>query len=616
MAMMFPSDVDGFTTAGEAFFYGLLQNILLPDSDFLAWYEPRINGTLEPDFVVYSPDSGLLVFEVKDWVIEQVLEANPKQVTLNINGRAESRKNPEAQARDYVYALMRHLGQDRELHSTHGHYAGKLGLPITGGIVLSNITRQAFLDAGLDAVIPANRTLFLDDIHPDSPLHNDSTGHNLRGFLREAFPPLFPFQFPRSRVERLRFSLFPNLKIHTPRHDPALAQADEHVAILDRRQEQLARSFHSGQRLIRGPSGSGKTLILTHQVGHLLQKNPTIRRVLVTCFNLSLRNYIHRLLAAQQVPYGPDAVEVLPFYDLCGRILGEKVVHSEEKADYYQLVVDEALSIVRDAAQGGKWQGHYDAILVDEGQDFTQDMAEILRFLLRPRDGVMTIAQDEDQSLYTPGSVWQQCLPDLKAHDLRSNHRNSVQISRFVRERLGLAADRYEFIGPSGPEPEEHSFADMNQLYDFVRDQVAQLVRDGCAMADIAVLYASRHYGGCDDVPRLLLQTLEQQGLLVTWLSENTHAKRRYDITTDTITLSTIHSVKGMDYAHVFLIGLPPFTADKNAGRKGDKRGGYAEKLAYVGMTRARFGLYLCEVEGEYKQTSSGTPYPARSGLR
>jgi hypothetical protein len=42
----------------------------------VAWYLPDVNGK-EPDFLLYGDDVGLVVFEVKDWALNQIQEANP-----------------------------------------------------------------------------------------------------------------------------------------------------------------------------------------------------------------------------------------------------------------------------------------------------------------------------------------------------------------------------------------------------------------------------------------------------------------------------------------------------------------------------------------------------------
>lgn len=586
MATMFPAlsaeeSID-FTTPGEERLYRFLQTALRPDAAFLVWYAPDVEGR-EPDFIIFSPESGLIVLEVKDWTADQIAEADPKQVRLMAGSEKRHLKNPQVQVREYINAIMSKLGKDGTLCSKT--LAGKPGIPVSGGIALVNMTRQAFQQAGLGTVLPEGRMLFLDEVNPHSPYSNDSTGQRLRQFLYSAFPPLFPFHLTEKQLHRLRAALFPVVRIELPRRGLALSAAQEHVAALDQTQEQLARTFTSGKRLVRGPSGSGKTLVLAHQAAHLVYSNARVRRVLVTCFNLSLSNYMHRLLAAKQTPYGPDAVEVVPFYDLCGRIITERIPHSDEKSDYYQLVVEEARAVIADPERGAAWRGHYDAIMVDEGQDFTAGMAEVLLALLHPQHGVLTVAQDEQQALYTEKSAWCECVPDLCEHDLRACYRNSMQISRFTATALGLPCEEASLAGPQGAEPQQHTFADMDALCVHVTESVVALVREGCPMAEIAVIYASRRLGNCTDVPDCLRDTLERHGLMVTWVAEDVRAKRRYDVTTDSVTLSTVHSVKGMDYAHVFLVGLPPV---KPGGR------GYAEKLAYVGMTRARLGLTLC----------------------
>jgi hypothetical protein len=66
--------------AGTTIFHGperevfrFLRKAAGPDSDFISWYEPTI-GTLgvEPDFILFGNQHGLLVLEVKDWLIDQI----------------------------------------------------------------------------------------------------------------------------------------------------------------------------------------------------------------------------------------------------------------------------------------------------------------------------------------------------------------------------------------------------------------------------------------------------------------------------------------------------------------------------------------------------------------
>ena len=65
MATMFPADVTSFLTSGEEATYSFLQRTARPDGKFLCWYAPDIEDR-EPDFILLSPDCGLVVLEVKD----------------------------------------------------------------------------------------------------------------------------------------------------------------------------------------------------------------------------------------------------------------------------------------------------------------------------------------------------------------------------------------------------------------------------------------------------------------------------------------------------------------------------------------------------------------------
>ena len=150
-------------------------------------------------------------------------------------------------------------------------------------------------------------------------------------------------------------------------------------------------------------------------------------------------------------------------------------------------------------------------------------------------------------------------------------YRNSVQIGRFVAKQLGLPYKEEHMAGVQGPEPQSVNFADMESLCAHVAAEAGALVAEGCPMSEIAVLYAARKLGDVDTVPELLLSHLQRQGLMVTWAAEDARAKRNYDIKTDSVTTSTIHSDKAMAYAHVLLVGLPAVTAG---------RAGYTATLA------------------------------------
>ena len=52
----------------------------------MAWYLPDVNGK-EPDFLLCGDDVGLVSFEVKDWALKQIHEANPHQFLVGLGER-------------------------------------------------------------------------------------------------------------------------------------------------------------------------------------------------------------------------------------------------------------------------------------------------------------------------------------------------------------------------------------------------------------------------------------------------------------------------------------------------------------------------------------------------
>lgn len=87
-------------------------------------------------------------------------------------------------------------------------------------------------------------------------------------------------------------------------------------------------------------------------------------------------------------------------------------------------------------------------------------------------------------------------------------------------------------------------------------------------------------------MPELLIQVLENHGILSDWVSEDYRAKKSYDITTDSVTISTVHSVKGFDYAAVFAVGLDFLDQSRWTEEQ-------ITNLTYVAITRARYRLYI-----------------------
>ena len=597
MAIMIPENVEEFKTEGERQFYKFLEAVAKPDAGHIIWYTPDIEGK-EPDFILFSRSVGLIVFEVKDWALNQIREANPQHFRLKVGFDIESRKSPFQQAKDYLYDLVDKIQADGQLISRDAVHHGSVKIPYHCGVVFPNINKHEWINNGFERVSDSNKIFFWDDLHPSSDICSDTSGKCFQDALEKRFAPQFKFSVTSRELNHLKQLLFPTVKIELPErgNGQPYKKRIERIKILDHHQEALARKFDGGHRLIVGSSGSGKTLVLVHKAVFLKQYNPDIQTILFVCYNITLVKYIKRLLSEKNIPLGENGVTVKHFYELCADFVDENVTYENEDADYYQLVCHEALSRI------DNFNRRYDAILVDEGQDFTRDMFGVVTALLNPKTNNLTIALDDKQNIYRSKAHWKDMgiQAQGRVHTISNVYRNTTEIkelsTRFIQPGAGKedkTKDQPElFPGFSdfhGPKPRIDRFKNFNDITANIVENILKIAEsDNCPYSEIAVIYAMKNPGKDlkTSLPEMIESELESKGIINNWVSENYQSKRNYDITTNSVVISTIHSVKGLDYSVVFLLGLD-FLEPKRWSEE------QIEKLIYVAITRARYQLFI-----------------------
>ena len=595
MATLIPHALSSFTTPGEGRFYDFLKEAAKPDSQCIAWYAPQVDG-IEPDFVLYTPEVGLVVFEVKDWIITQIVSADPKYIRLRFaEGHEESRANPIYQGRDYVFAILNKIkAEGRHLVSSDPRYHGKPIIPVHCGLVFPNMSREEFRGAGLTSVIPEDKILFEEDIHSTSAMYNDRSGSKFRQLLLQMFPPPFVFSIQRNGLDELRRLLWPEVQLAAPtvirkKQD----EQDGVVRLLDSRQESLAKRLDASKAVIQGPAGSGKTLVLVHKAIAEWKRFQGTENILLLCFNMTLVHYLRRVLSQYGAPLGSKGIRVAHFYDFCRTIVKEPIVFEKEEGEYYQLVCEAALEAAADAPK-------YGAVLVDEGQDFSDAMMAVIQGVAKP-EALFWVALDSGQSLYPLDSQWHHGN-EFKSFTLLHPYRATHALSAFCERLLclgnttneaqlhsanqcvrdALAPERTDGTGPVFAKP------GAGQTYaDYLARTIKQIHAEGIPLSEIRVLYASKKTAGRKgDFPEFLADCLENEGILSSWASKDAISKSTWDCTTESVAISTIHSMKGLDATAIFVCGLD-ILDNTSIPRKA------LLTLAYVACTRARERLYV-----------------------
>lgn len=448
-------DQPAFVTASEREVWQRLRNQLGEESVLLANY--RLSDSRkdhEADLVVLMPESGVVVIEVKGSHVWMSSEGQ----WMIARGGGEFQIRPVDQARDATYALRHYVEADPRWRSR-------------GRIRWSH------------HVVLARTALASDFATPDCPRWQVSG----RGDLAElgqrvwdttslhrsdARPPT------RDDVDLIREILIGR---NLPARDP-VALAEDRAALADRltmEQADLLRVTRLLNRVeIRGGAGSGKTVLAIRQASDLASGRATgeRQRVAVVCYSYGLAHHLRRSLLVGSRGRRPAFVGT--FEDLA-RAWGIEISGSRDDSDFWENALP---ALMAERAAGLGEAERFDAVIVDEAQDFADDWWTPLVGALRDETtGGIFAYSDERQRVFARfGRPPLALVPLVLDHNLR----NTRQIAQTFAP---LASASMVLRGGDGPEVEFVGVA-VDGALDAADDQIERLLEEGWEPRDIALL--------------------------------------------------------------------------------------------------------------------------------
>ena len=590
MALFFPArSACVFDTTGERRFAERLEKKL--EDDYLCWFNVPIGPkALQPDFMVLHPNRGILILEVKDWKIDTIHSLTKGEAQLNVGGELKVDKNPLTQARIYALEAAVLLQKDALLKQASGAYKGNLIMPYGWGVVLTNITRKMFDEQQLGAVIDEGRVICQDEMLESTP------AEAFQQRLWEMFHQVFPCQLSTEQVSRVRYHLYPEVRVSTDSGQfglltEAQAPMPSLLKVMDLQQEQLARSLGRGHRVIHGVAGSGKTMILGYRSQYLaaLAKKP----ILVLCYNKSLASRLQQVIQKNKAG---DNIEVRHFHGWCKQLLKQHQVKvAEGRGAYFERQVRSTIA----AVEAGTIDPHqYAAILIDEAHDFEADWFKVVVPLLDPDTDSLLVLYDDAQSIYkhkkTLGFSFSSVGIQARGRTtvLRTNYRNTLEIlmvaKHFARSIFTEAEELQEdFIptlspdsaGRRGDMPELHRFVSADDELRYIAERISQLIKLGLSPDKISILY--RHSQQAESAEKALtakgiafVSTRDDSGKICLYSAQ------------PSVKVVSMFSSKGLEFDTVFIAQLNQMPR-KDADVKSEAR------LLYVAMTRAIETLVL-----------------------
>lgn len=551
------------------------------DDAATVWYEPLFDvGGERPDVVALIPDTGILVFEVLEEKSGSV-EVGPaeRQLTITKRGVARTIDDPLVRA-DRFGAALRHAIDGAPILSRNER------LPVAAVGVLPFLSRSQAVKT-LGTRLDLNRCLFRDELE-DALAQPDAFRRLLVRLLPNELRD--PLTEPAEKVHRAL--IHPDTVIGSMQLPfPTMTPADE-LKVLDRRQESLAKTLGEGHRVIRGVAGSGKTLILTYRARLLAEAFPQ-QKILITCFNRSLAGVLDRHL---------------PYPNITVRRIDQLIWRAQQRTGAAPISFNRPLDERAEAGLAAldinpSAAGRFDHVLIDEAQDFPTAALRFCTRLLREGSESLLVVGDGAQNIFRNKFSWKAAGINASGRTqiLDRSYRSTREVLEYAYDFLrGDADDTQEadsasedmaVIPPkkglrSGPLPQFHYAASPTDEVLHIADRCRDLLADGVAPASIGVLYGTRNTGGFAWTDALC-KALNDRHVPFFWATDPAHPDNKDEVGANPtkVVLSTIHSSKGLEFAHVFLCGYlddrPP------------KERLLSRRLIYVGMTRATHQLVM-----------------------
>lgn len=365
--------------------------VVMPSVGWTLMKDGRVRDG-EADFVVLAPGLGLVIVEVKgskefkvdEWGTWHRLEADGSWCPL--------KQSPPEQARGNMYTLVELLRAKYRWLEFPGQYAYLVIYP-----------QGETQDLGM-----------FDESTVATRRHMNQLASRIRNALDKRVGARLGEQFTAPVIEKVIDQL-KNRRFHLVKVDSGDDAADDkgRIELLTRQQFATLRGVFDLPRVaVIGPAGSGKTLLAIWRLKALIEEG---RRALYVCYNRNLADSLRYL--------NPDYADFVWSIDslFLKACPGAKVPIDKGNKD--RFFREDLPGLVADRAPAME---KYDAIVADEGQDFSEYQVLALHDLLSD-DGSWAFFADWRQDLYRRGAGTP--IGAEVVFTLHHNCRNTVKIN-------------------------------------------------------------------------------------------------------------------------------------------------------------------------------------------
>ena len=504
----------------------------------------------EADIIIVHPSNGILVVEVKGGQIRRDASKG-SWTSTDAGGSSHDIKNPFEQAKTAKFALLEKLAESQAWQKL------RIGRFSLGHAAF-------FPDVG-----DAGR--LSDPASPADLIGDQSDLLSLSEWVDKAFNYWSESKFGTHVVLGQNglhafIDIFAKTVTTRPLLSSRLLEEEEMRIELTDRQAGILDFLRRQRRVvIAGGAGTGKTLIAKEKAMRLAREG---MRVLLLCYNRGLADHL------REQCYRIKGLDVASFHQVCDlwtrKVLAEHGIDclADAQRDYPGADLFNELMPIALSNAVDRCGAIYDAIIVDEAQDFADDFWLPVEMLLTDlEDGLLYVFLDENQDIYrrsaripVPGEplvLDRNCRNTAAIHDAAYMHYRGGPV-----QKSAIAGLPVEFIKAPTLELQARQIAQL----------VTRLMQsEGIPAHDIAVLLCT---AANRDICEKLLSRCP--------LPNSIRLGRIEDYGPDGLTVDTVARFKGLERAVTIVWEFADCDTERD------------RETFYVGLSRAKSMLYLC----------------------
>ena len=583
------------------------------DDDYEIFYQPFLNGD-RPDVVLVHKGGGIMIFEVKDWDLNNYEVASNGVWRVRTNN-ARVVNNPSKQVLKYK----------ENLYNIHIKDLAHLKLMDYKHWYIVNCAVYFHCSTESDA------KSICYGAHPEDKyktfLNKNITilGHD--SLQKEKIEAIFDKQWISRESKYFTDDLYNNFirilrpSYHTIEEGTEIHYSDEQKALIE--------SVPGQRKRIKGVAGSGKTMVLAKRAVNAHKQ--TNEDVLILTYNITLKNYIHDCISRVRENFDWRVFHISNYHDFINATINnvekEFPVRHDTEGNYIPLSDYEIEKLVYsnvnlfDGYEGQICK--YRTILIDEAQDYKEPWIRIiLKYFAHPNAEIVAFA-DEKQNIYCR-DLDNNRMPVIPIQigpwdrTLNKSFRLSKKIALLCEDfQRSFFSWKYAIDQNIETDTQLDLFEEPKiEYYNVTQDSdrdisslIYKIVRKNQLNSNDVTILSSQieNLRSINDE----LQKISMEKTNITFETSAEFARfTKYDITRGrlehlrknrksnfwmnrgTFKLSTIHSFKGWESPALFIIIESNVNSNSilSASNRPDK---FSDELVYTGLTRCRNKLFI-----------------------